>query len=54
MVTTGHTVTITNAELAIARLRGNAVKAPFGVHVPVAQVPAETPALVNEFAKSSI
>ena len=53
VVSTGHTVTITNAELTIARLRGNAVKAPFGVHAPAAQVPTETPALANEFAKSS-
>jgi len=54
VVTTGHTVTITNAELTIARLRENAVKAPFGVHAPASQVPTETPALVNESAKSSI
>ena len=53
VVPTDHTVTITNAEPTIARLRGNAVKAPFGVHAPAAQVPTETPALVNESAKSS-
>ena len=54
MVTTGHTAMTINTELTMARFHENAVKVPFDVRAPAAQVPTETPDLANEFAKLSI